>query len=231
MPIDPAPTRAKLIDAAITLMSRRGVDGVSLSEINRQAGQRNASALQYHFGGKDGLLRALLHPFAEDLRARRIAAIGELRDRLGDAAPTLPDAVAVMVHPVVDYAAEGWRERGTVAILAELFSNPSYPLTEFDDILGDRGTEAVTALVVAAAPEMPTEVRALRLHGAYLFVNQAVSTWARAVDGEPDGDTAPPLELFRDNLVDMVVGVLGAPVAARSLDSLELVRHRQRRGA
>jgi AcrR family transcriptional regulator len=212
-------------------MSRHGVDGVSLSEINRQAGQRNASALQYHFGSKDGLLRALLHPFAEDIRSRRRAAIDDLRARIGDADPTLPDAVAVMVHPMVDYAAEGWRQRGTAAVVAELFSNPSYPLTEFDDILGDRGTEEVTALVVAASPDLPAEVRALRLHGAYLFTNQAVSTWARAVDSGPSGDSAAPLELFRENLVDMVVGVLGAPVAERSLAALDLERRRRRKGA
>ena len=66
---------------------------------------------------------------------------------------------------------------------------------------------------------------------AYLFTNQAVSTWARAVDGGPSGDTAPALELFRENLVDMVVGVLGAPAAGTTLGALELVRHRARRGA
>jgi len=231
MPIDPAPTRAKLIDAAITLMSRRGVDGVSLSEINRQAGQRNASALQYHFGGKEGLLRAMLAPFAEDLGERRRRAIDEVRRRRGGAAPTLHDAATVMVHPLVDCAAQGWRERGTMAVLAELFSNPSYPLTGLDDILGDRGTEAVTALLVEAVPELPAEVMALRLHGAYLFTNQAASTWARAVDGGPSGDTPPALEVFRENLVDMVVGVLGAPAGEATLGAVARVRQRARRGA
>jgi AcrR family transcriptional regulator len=36
------------------------LDGVSLRQITRDAGQRNSTALQYHFGSRDGLVRAVL---------------------------------------------------------------------------------------------------------------------------------------------------------------------------
>ncbi|HWH31408.1 MAG TPA: TetR family transcriptional regulator, partial [Egibacteraceae bacterium] len=52
-------TRERLLDAAEELMAERGVHGPSLAEITTRAGQRNNSALSYHFGGREGLLRAL----------------------------------------------------------------------------------------------------------------------------------------------------------------------------
>ena len=45
-------TRQKIIDAAEALMAERGVEAVSINEIVKAAGQRNPSALNYHFGNK-----------------------------------------------------------------------------------------------------------------------------------------------------------------------------------
>ena len=42
-------TRDQIIRAAEELFAARGIDGVSLREINRAAGQSNTGAVQYHF--------------------------------------------------------------------------------------------------------------------------------------------------------------------------------------
>ena len=60
MPRNADETRAQLIRAAERLFAERGVEAVSLREINRGADQRNATALQYHFEDRDGLVRAIL---------------------------------------------------------------------------------------------------------------------------------------------------------------------------
>ena len=68
-------TRDQLISTAEALFAAQGLDGVSLNEITRAAGQRNASALQYHFGGKEGLLDAILEkhqPAIDDERQRML---------------------------------------------------------------------------------------------------------------------------------------------------------------
>ena len=57
---NPMLTREKLIAAAEQLFAERSIDGVSLRQINSAAGQRNSTALQYHFGGRSGLIRAVL---------------------------------------------------------------------------------------------------------------------------------------------------------------------------
>ena len=55
----PTGTREKLIIAAEQLFAERGIQDVSLRQINNAAGQRNASATHYHFGSRDTLVRAI----------------------------------------------------------------------------------------------------------------------------------------------------------------------------
>ncbi|MCB1843311.1 MAG: TetR/AcrR family transcriptional regulator [Halioglobus sp.] len=66
-----ARTRARFIAAAERLFAEHGVNGVSLSEITLAAGQKNRSALQYHFGNRDGLLQAIIDTHAEAVNALR----------------------------------------------------------------------------------------------------------------------------------------------------------------
>src|ERR671919_524042 len=68
-------TAERLIAAAESLFAVHGIDGVSLREINRAAGARNASALQYHFRDRDGLLRALMVKHGREVEARRHAML------------------------------------------------------------------------------------------------------------------------------------------------------------
>ncbi len=58
-PEDSAQTRTKLIQAAGLLFAARGVKGVTVRDIVKQA-QTSLSALNYHFGSKDALYREVL---------------------------------------------------------------------------------------------------------------------------------------------------------------------------
>jgi AcrR family transcriptional regulator len=53
-------TKALLMDAAERLVSRRGVEGVTLREIAVLAGQANSNVVQYHFKDKRGLIQAVV---------------------------------------------------------------------------------------------------------------------------------------------------------------------------
>ncbi|OUC91064.1 TetR family transcriptional regulator [Streptosporangium minutum] len=70
-----AGTRERLIAAAEELFSTRGIGAVSLNEIVRASGARNATALQYHFGDRTGLLRAVLDKHGRDVDERRHAML------------------------------------------------------------------------------------------------------------------------------------------------------------
>ncbi|MFJ3215075.1 TetR family transcriptional regulator [Kitasatospora sp. NPDC086801] len=53
-------TRERLLRAAEELFATRGVEAALTRDITRLAGQSNPSAVQYHFGSREGLLDAIM---------------------------------------------------------------------------------------------------------------------------------------------------------------------------
>ena len=70
-------TREHLIDTAESLFLSQGVDEVSLRAIVRGAGQKNPSALQYHFGNREGLIEAIVARRFRQQEARRAELLRE----------------------------------------------------------------------------------------------------------------------------------------------------------
>ncbi len=73
----PRDARTRLLDAAERLVAERGVD-VPLREVALAAGQRNNSAVHYHFGSREGLLEAVLAWRLEPVNARMLAMLADL---------------------------------------------------------------------------------------------------------------------------------------------------------
>src|SRR5688572_31708077 len=76
-------TRESLLDAAEKLFSEHGIQSASLRQITQHAGA-NLAAVNYHFGSKDGLVRAVfsrrLRPM-NDERFRRLELVDLQADR------------------------------------------------------------------------------------------------------------------------------------------------------
>jgi len=69
-------TRGRLLAAAELLYGTgQGIDSVSMREILRASGIKNANALQYHFGDRAGLLTAVLNKHSRDVELRRHALL------------------------------------------------------------------------------------------------------------------------------------------------------------
>jgi AcrR family transcriptional regulator len=64
-------TRLLLIDTAERLFAQYGVDAVSLRDIGSEAGQRNTAVINYHFGTREGLIRAIFDERIPKIRQRR----------------------------------------------------------------------------------------------------------------------------------------------------------------
>ena len=107
-------TRARLLDEAERLLARRGIEGVTTREIVEAAEQRNASAVSYHFGSRQGLLLEVLARRGAPVDAER----GSRRASLG-ASPSTPDLVGCLVVPYADLV-ERPEGRSYVRIVAQL---------------------------------------------------------------------------------------------------------------
>ncbi len=80
-----AETRRRLLTAAAELFAERGVDGASIDAVAERA-ERTSGAVYDHFGGKDGLLFALLDGWVDDVATvigAELTTATTLDERLG----------------------------------------------------------------------------------------------------------------------------------------------------
>ena len=93
-------TKTAILDAAEKAFAARGVQGISLRAILTGSGINPALA-HYHFGSKDGLIRAILLRRMVPLSEERIRRFDELEARPGDPGYTVRDALRAFIAPAI----------------------------------------------------------------------------------------------------------------------------------
>lgn len=209
-----APT--ELIAAAERLFSARGIDGVSLREITREANQRNTTALQYHFGDRDGLLRALVEKHMDTVAVRRAALLDNLEGRSGH---TARDAASILVQPLISKLVSDDGGPAFLQIGAELLnrtqrnidaSEPVGPII-YDSLNSlDRWSETFETVMPPGATGAPLHRRFAVIRFAHIEIGR------RARVGPPIN-----VPLFTSQLIDMVAGLLTAELSPETLRLLE----------
>jgi AcrR family transcriptional regulator len=118
-----AETRQRLLDAAADLFAARGVEASSVDAIAERA-ERTSGAIYDHFGGKEGILFALLEGWVDDVAAvitAELVAADTLDDRLAalwrniSHPPTGDDRWIRLEHELWSYAARNERAREHLA--------------------------------------------------------------------------------------------------------------------
>lgn len=73
-------TKEHLLNAAEHLFSERGLDGASMRDVTNLAGVNLASA-NYHFGGKEGLFRAVVERQSSWIAERRLSMLEQAQEK------------------------------------------------------------------------------------------------------------------------------------------------------
>lgn len=120
---DTLATRKRIIDTAEALFAERGVESTSLLEIAKAAGQKNRSALQYHFTNKEGLLDAVLDKHAQDISDVRTLMLDRLEQR-GDY--TLYQLIEALVLPMASQLDNKDGGRAFLKIHSQLMTTETY---------------------------------------------------------------------------------------------------------
>ena len=192
-------------------MAERGIEGVSLNEINSAAGQRSTASLHYHFGGRDGLVRAIMQRHGPWLRDRHEELYAGLAREGREA--EVRALTEVIVLPLAEYLALGPSPRAAIRIWASALNRPQLAGEEVQYLVDPALTEASRRLIALMEAVMPRELAVERL---FLASQSALHLLAdrAALEDAPDSRRRPlPLPLTAANLVDMTVAALTAPVS------------------
>jgi AcrR family transcriptional regulator len=194
--------RQRLLDTALTLFDEHGLDGVSARAIAQASGHRNVAAVNYHFGSRDELIRAVIGRGAEELDRRRHERLDEL-ERAGPVAPR--DAVVAIVAPIVDLLDDPDGRR-YIRLLNQAANHPAYfreANLAYRTSLA-RGAAHVLPVVAHLEPARQ-QLRAQNMLGLVLY---ALAQQARLLDSDTPPAWLVDTATFRTDLVDSILGAL-----------------------
>jgi len=123
----PESTRAALIAAAEHLFGTKGIDRVATREILELAGQKNQSALQYHFKDRAGLVWAVLDARLAKIEVRRAAMLKVLPPPGEETPEELAEA---FVRPLTEVVLEDGQGSAYVQFMAQSVHRPQNDLLD-----------------------------------------------------------------------------------------------------
>jgi AcrR family transcriptional regulator len=185
---------------------------VSLREINEAAGQRNTNALHYHFGDREGLIRAL--------GARHGAELGAIQRRLYErcrADGTLHDLrtlLGLLQRPLTEYVEVGPVQAAWVRVAAQLLTSPR---TATEDVVAAVPEVAVVvgrAIIDQLSPPLPEDLAVRRLQAVAESAVHLVADRARLAHTKKKvSRQRTEMALFTAELLDLSAAALRAPVS------------------
>jgi AcrR family transcriptional regulator len=198
-------TRERIIVAAERLFAEHGIAAVPLRDIGIAAGQKNSVAVQYHFGDRENLLRAVAShraAFVEQIQVELLAE-AEATGRPPRAADHVRAFVVSLARNVsednhyVPFLARYMVERGGYGGLV--------------DAVPTSTAAALRSLLVSELAEMPHRVIDRRWE---IVMTTAVNTLGRYQMARHDGRLDEPLDELVDDLVRFLAFGLTAPFEA-----------------
>ena len=200
MPRDATETRARLIAEAERLFAEQGIWRVRVQDIVTAAGQKNSSALSYHFGSRSGVLDAILREHGEPIDQDR----GEVWATLDD--DHTPALIEALIQPLT------WRlstasGRCYLRIVAQL--SAEFSRWDFDPTHVPANLNAILRLLRDQAAVSDKHQRDERVLGMIQLMTASLAERARRIEaGDP---LATQNDVYAANLVDMLTGIIEVP--------------------
>ena len=196
--------RETLLDAAEELFARDGIDAVSNRRIAEHAGTANHSAVAYHFGGRDELIRSLITRHLEDTNRRRAELASALPDDAG-----LQDLLACQILPWIEHLdalpVPSWRAR----FMHQIRSVPSMHGLLTRTTAANPVNEELARRTESIIGEIARPV----LHGrSWILGNMVLDVCADYESRLQEGTEIPNWTAVGYFLIDACAGMLAAPV-------------------
>jgi AcrR family transcriptional regulator len=156
-------TKDQILDAAERLFSESGIDATPLRRIIAEAGV-NAAAIHYHFGSKEGLVRAVFARRFDPLNRERIAMLGEVERQAGSGPLQIEDVLTALVAPAVRLGGGSEAGRSFRRLVGRVFGErEDYTHVIFNDVFHEL-EQRFDAACHRALPDLPEEERSWRKH-------------------------------------------------------------------
>ncbi|MCY3962753.1 MAG: helix-turn-helix domain containing protein [bacterium] len=203
MPRDATETRSRLIAEAERLFADQGIWRVRVQDIVAAAGQRNSSALSYHFGSRQGVLDAILRDHGEPIDQERSQVWAEEGD---DGTSALIEA---LIRPLTRRLSTS-SGRCYLRIVAQL--SAEFGRWDLDPTHVPANLNAILRLLRDRTLASDKAQRDERVLAMIQLMTASLAERARRIEAGDPLDTDE--DVYAANLVDMLTGIIEAPARA-----------------
>jgi AcrR family transcriptional regulator len=157
--MDQRDTKQKILDAAERCFADHGYHCSSLRTLTREAGV-NLAAVNYHFGSKEELLKAVIERRLIPLNALRIKRLQSVRDeaRRQGRRPLPRDVLFAFIEPTFAFKESGPGAREFIAIIGRTFSEPDDTVRRIFMQLIEPFFHLFSELLAESVPDLPAAV-------------------------------------------------------------------------
>lgn len=208
-------TKARILRVSEKLFATQGIDTVSLRTISTAIGQKNKTAAQYHYGSKEGLIKAILLERMGEINCHRQRLLDELLEsEINESINIhkLRQLVEVFFEPFVQLLLDDNGGRYYVRFTAQLFSQSKGMSLLTDAMQVFCTQDQLFKLIKIQLKDLPKQVLNQRLTLMAGLLAQAAAAKDYELDTIDQKHRKRHIKKFSNELVDFVVGGLSAPV-------------------
>ncbi|NJN50854.1 MAG: helix-turn-helix transcriptional regulator [Gammaproteobacteria bacterium] len=167
-----AATQRALMRAAEKLIADRGIENVAVRDIVAAAGQKNESALQYHFKHLKGLIHAIHAARDVEIQATRTEMLQRVNERA--APPSLREICQLMVGPAFQLARDKPDFRRYIKAFGHEITLTDKSAVSIAKRKGGASVVETGALLRAALSHLDDSAYQRRLDGALRFISASM---------------------------------------------------------
>ncbi len=198
-------TRAALVNSAERLIAEKGLGSVSVKMITKAAGARNLSAVHYHFGSIESLIKEV---FAERYRAIEAKRV-ELLETVSDNDPQL-HLLALLEAAIEPFMESCLEEDGRIYVnfCLQFTTDPRF---DYAQLIAENGPGSLVVLrekVIDCLKHIPLDLLVSRMRHAFMISLVQAADYAAKVEG----GTARPLDEAVHEAASCLAAYLSAPL-------------------
>jgi AcrR family transcriptional regulator len=205
-------TKNKILDAAEGLFAEKGFNGTSLREITSRA-EVNLAAVNYHFGSKKELIKAVMSRYMNELSPRLESSLKIVCD--SETKPNLVEVFSAFIEPLLSL--NKFQENGTsnfLQLLGRGYTDSQgflrwFLTTEYPNVIS-----SFVEAVQKAYPELTAEEMFWRLHFTMGTVVFTMSSSDALIDiAHNDFDKNLGIEEVIQKVIPYVAAGVAAPIS------------------
>ncbi|AWB58294.1 TetR/AcrR family transcriptional regulator [Colwellia sp. Arc7-D] len=209
-------TKNKILDAAESLFADKGFNGTSLREITSQA-EVNLAAVNYHFGSKKELIKAVMSRYMNELSPRLELALTEVCEQ---ESPSLIEVFSAFIDPLLSL--NDFKNNGTsnfLQLLGRGYTDSQGFLRWFLTTQYPGVIDNFVIAVQKAYPELSAEEMFWRLHFTMGTVVFTMSSSDALIDiAKSDFKRELQISDVIRNVIPYVAAGVGAPMPKKIND-------------